>query len=608
MVFNVIMIILLLLVVAGFIYMVAHTKDDYEEESIGISQYSIEYLANGISDTFNNILKTNVADLNLNRYETEKREKNKSRLRIALRSCSHGEQGSKEFVKEYIKDILMKEFNINEENINQVIPFNDEERLTEQQKFEILLYVYQLEYGMEAANVLFEKYSLDQLVENQNGEDVFEVFQGVIDRVYQKEVITLTFPQQLDILAQFIYMKRWGNSVVDTLLDMKIDGIFGGVSGVPSGFYIYQEETIFNNHGYPYSYDSVWIFLKGKMIYLSFLSFGTQKELERICKNIYNNGNVGQLSERNGYRIADLPNGARVTVCRPPLAESWCFLVRKHENARISTLEEIITEKNSKKAITLIKALVKGRQALAVTGSMGSGKTALIRVLLKLLNPTSTLRIDEQIFELGMRKQLPHRNIITFRDIESVETQEVLDMMKKTDGNVTVIGEVASAEQTDFVIQKAQIASDQTMFTSHHNTTESLVSGMRNDLLKVGGFHDEKIAEEQVVHAINFDLHMVHDHEKEGHRYLERITEIVPAKSEEYPHNLREAMKEFFERMTDRKTFKAVDIIVLENGKYVMKNDISKKAKKTILQHLKAHEKEEFLNLFKEIKEVPDEE
>ena len=45
---------------------------------------------------------------------------------------------------------------------------------------------------------------------------------------------------------------------------------------------------------------------------------------------------------------------------------------------------------------------------------------------------------------------------------------------------------------------------------------------MRNALLKGAGFASEQIATEQVVEALNFDIHMETD--KSGHRYIERIT------------------------------------------------------------------------------------
>ena len=44
--------------------------------------------------------------------------------------------------------------------------------------------------------------------------------------------------------------------------------------------------------------------------------------------------------------------------------------------------------------------------------------------------------------------------------------------------------------------------------------------------LRAGTFTDERIAEEQVVSVLNFDIHLVKDFR--GKRYIERITECIP--------------------------------------------------------------------------------
>lgn len=603
MIFNFVLIAVLIIMVLIFLYVMFHNSDTYIEETVDNKVYSIEYLAAGIKAYFNGILKANVADLNLNKYETEKRERNKSKLRVAIRSCSHGNIGSKEFIKEHIKDILQKRLKINEETIDNVIPFNNPSILTKEEKFEILLHFYKKESGLDALTTLIECHKLDELRINSDEEKTYEILENDIHQIYDQERFNFSFSDKLDIVSQFVYMVHYGNSVIDSILDMHIDGVSGGVSGIPAGFYNYGDEILFSDENKPpSSYDSVFIFLKGKTIHLSFLSFGSQKELERVCKNIYNNGKVGQLSEREGYKVADLPNGSRVTVCRPPLSESWCFLVRNFDSIKIAEINELITETNATIPINVLKYIVSGQQVLAITGGQGSGKTTLTKALIKFINPTFNLRIHEQIFELALRKLYPNKNIITFRDIDTIPGQEVLNMLKKTDGNATLVGEVATAEQTNYVIQVAQIASDQTMFTSHHKTTPSLIRGMRNDLMKDGGFNNEKIAEEQVVSAINFDTHM--EKSNDGHRYVQRITEIVPVNDTEYSENMKDAMREFFHRMTNKETYKAVDIVALEDGKYVLKNDLSKRAKNEIVKYLKPELVEEFNELFNGFKEV----
>jgi pilus assembly protein CpaF len=183
-------------------------------------------------------------------------------------------------------------------------------------------------------------------------------------------------------------------------------------------------------------------------------------------------------------------------------------------------------------------------------------------------------------FELHLRKIYPKRNIVTFRETNSISGQEGLDFQKKTDGSVNILGEVATAGVSSWMIQMAQIASLFTLFTHHAKTTDNLIAGMRNALLQEGGFQNERIAAEQVADCINYDIHM--KKKTDGHRYIERITEIVPDKETIYQTR---------------------DLIVWEDGRYFCRDEISESGKKALESVYTAEEREafrKFLDLSKE--------
>jgi pilus assembly protein CpaF len=393
---------------------------------------------------------------------------------------------------------------------------------------------------------------------------------------------------------------------------MKIDGVSGGVSGIPNSFFQQFDYSGGILSSLPMSYDSVWIFFKGKTIHLEFLSFGSEKELIRVCKNIYRYNNPGQLSETNGYKVNEMKDGSRVVVARPPFCESWVFFVRKFDSAEDKEPEELITDKNNKLPIECMKWLVKGCRVTAITGFQGTGKTTLLMSIVRFINYTFTLRIQEMAFELHLRKLYPKRNIVSFRETATVSGQEGLDLQKKTDGTVNIMGEVATAPVASWMIQMAQVASLFTIFTHHAKTTSDLVLALRNNLLQTRVFSNEKVAERQVADVVNFDIHLYKD--ISGHRYIQRITEIIPVVEEQdYPQDYREAstpeemmigfadtVKEYFTRVTDRKTFETRDIIVWENGEYKALNPISKKSFDEMSSHLNDEEKAEFALFFKE--------
>lgn len=616
MVLNTFLIILIVFVVlGGVVYYFKSNKSrfvDFEEDD---DRYRIDRILDYVKNTINDFLKANLYEMNMTREEFEKRLQNKNELRKALKTCIYGDINAKMYVKSYIRDILLKSYKIDETNIDNVIPFDNPNELSIEDKFEILLYTYKKKYDLKALEVLIKENELDQpkYIDDDKEQIKYVITSEEIGAIYLEKVKKLTsFDDKLNVLVQKIYQKYKGFGVIDEIRDMNIDGVSGGVSGIPSSFF--QD---FNYEGgslnsLPMSYDSVWIFFKGKTIHLEFLSFGSEKELKRICKNIYRYNNPGQLSETNGYKVNEMKDGSRVVVARPPFCESWVFFVRKFDSAEDKKPEELITDKNNGLVIECIKWLIKGCRVTAVTGFQGTGKTTLLMSIVRFINETFTLRIQEMAFELHLRKLYPKRNIVSFRETSTVSGQEGLDLQKKTDGTVNILGEVATAPVASWMIQMAQVASLFTIFTHHAKTSSDLVLALRNNLLQTRVFSNEKVAEKQVADVVNFDIHMCRD--ITGHRYIERITEIIPVSQDiEYPSNykdgetLEEIMrnfadtaKEYFTRVTDRKTFEVKNIIEWDNGEYKAANPMSKSTYQKICEHLNQQEREQFSAFLKE--------
>ncbi len=343
------------------------------------------------------------------------------------------------------------------------------------------------------------------------------------------------------------------------------------------------------DHKVPRACDSIWIFFQGKSIRLAFLSFGTEAELKRVCQNIYKYNNPGQLSDTNGYKINEMKDGSRVVVVRPSFAETWAFFVRKFDVKR-STLEQWFKgEPGSDDSIELLKYLVKGARIISITGEQGCGKTTMLMGMIENIYETMNIRVQETAFELHLRKIYPTRNILTFRETETISGQEGLDVQKKTDGSVNIIGEVATDPVASWMIQAAQVASKFTLFTHHAKTFPNLVTALRNSMLRTGVFKNEKTAEEQVVQVLNFDIHLTKDFR--GKRYVERITECIPVEDRNdytFDHQKEKTLEgkfdkfvdnttRYFTKETNKELYKYVNILEYHDGKYIVTNRISDK-------------------------------
>jgi len=519
----------------------------------------IDELIFRVSDEFNGILRANLYEIGLNDDEMTKLKKRKREMRTALKNCGIGDLDAKNYIKSCIKDILIKKINITEENIEEYISFSNVDKLSVREKFDILLYCYKKEEGDYALVSLCDKYRLAEPVQNKDNSFSYYVSVDAIEDIFEEERIYLSFVDKLEILVQRVYAGYKGLGVIDELRDMVIDGISGGVSGT---------EDMLN---------SIWIFIKGKTVHLQFLEFESEKELERICMNIYRFGYPGQFSMARGYVVNEMKDHSRVVVVRPPFSESFAFFVRKFNTIENHTVKELLTDEGSDIVENVIKFIVKGCRVVGITGAQGSGKTTMLMALIGFIHPAYTLRIQEMAFELHLREVYPDRNILTFRETDTVNGQDALDLQKKTDGTVNILGEVASAPVSSWLVQMSMVGSLFTMFTHHAKTTKALIKYMRNCLLSHGAFTNERIAEEQVVDAINFDIHMEKD--IKGHRYIERITEIVPLENSSELYRTR-------------------DIVRYIDGRYILGDKISENTKKEIFRYLSSDEQEEYNVIF----------
>lgn len=519
-------------------------------------------------------------------YEQDIRQcKRRAELLQALKRCVYGSKKDKAYVLDVIFDILCSG-SLNVETLITIIPYDFPFRLSALDMFDGLLYKYQLQFGDQGFSRLVDRYSLDRPKTYGDVSDAYVITDKEIQEIFALESPIFSREEKLRILAQRLYQRYKGFSVIDTLRDMAIDGVSGGVSGLTE--MAGMDRVGASELGkLPMSYDSVWVFYKGKSIHLAFMSFGTQDELKRVCQNIYRYNNTGMLSQDVGYKINDMMDGSRVVVVRPDFSESWAFFVRKFHLEHVS-LEALITDQAAELPIKMMRYLVKGGRITAITGSQGSGKTTLLMALVGEIYSALTLRVQETAFELHLRKLYPNRNILTFKETHHLNGQQGLDLQKKTDGSVNILGEIATDEVAAWMIQMAQVASLFTIFTHHAKTVSDLVLALRNSLLKCDVFRNEVVAQEQVVNVLHFDVHLVRDYT--GKRYIERITEIVPVENDfAYPDAYRSAdskdasrlfmdtMKTYFERMTDRKIYEARDIIRYNQGRYEVCHPITEK-------------------------------
>ena len=611
--------IVLMVIVVGLAFSLIYRfikkrRNEEKEDTIKVDDktYTLERMTEYIKKRLDEITKINLYDIGLSEEELKRRKNKKYELKKALKGCTYGDVNDKKYIKELIYDLLYNEYGVDEITVSKAIPFDIPSLLTPQDKFDIIIYMYKMEFGYEALTEMIKKYDLAELkyVEGES-KPSYVITSEEISEIYEKENFVLSFPDKLNVVVQRIYQQYKGYSSIDEIRDMNIDGISGGVSGLPESFLSQVAQTDsdylgqISEHKVPRACDSIWIMFQGKSIRLAFLSFGSEAELKRVCQNIYKFNNPGQLSDTNGYKINEMKDGSRVVVVRPSMSETWAFFVRKFDVKR-ATLEQIVRFPGKDETIDLLKYLVKGARIISLTGEQGCGKTTMLMAMIENIYDTMNLRITETAFELHLRKIYPTRNILSMRETETISGQQCLDVQKKTDGTVNIIGEVATDPVASWMIQSAQVASKFTLFTHHAKTFPDLVTALRNSMLRAGVFNDERTAEEQVVSVLNFDVHLVKDFR--GRRYIERITECIPVQEKnEYTYDYRKQKTlegkiekfmdnatMYFSKSTNRELYQYRNILEYHDGTYVRTNPITETNITEMLNNMDDTDAEEF--------------
>lgn len=619
---NFILILAIFVVLAYVAYRYVKSLSNIRDDDFFDDDYrDLNTLIKKIAKEFAGMLKENFREKNMSKAELEQKQKSKSILRRSLKEAAYGNNKAKKSIKLYIKNMLLDpdmNLGINEQTIDEIIPFEKADDLKSQDKFEILLYVaYNLMLDNDGhpykqngfMRVIKDNGILDPV--KINDEWMYDFTKERLDDVYNNVIskYPLSFNDKLEILSQRIFEMYKGFGAVDALFDTNVDEVDAGLSGISKDGYDITNSA----KNLTYTYQSIWVMIGGVKLRMSCISFGSQEELVRVVNNIYKYGANKVLSKKSGYVVSTMKNGSRIVVMRPPFANTYAFLARKFDSTPSIAPQDLIKGNNNIIPLTLVKWLIKGQRNIGITGAQGTGKSTMLKSLIRFIDSSFSLRVQEISAELNLNYTYPNRNIIAFQETESIKSQEGLNFQKKTSGDVNIIGEVAEAAQANFVIQTAMVASLFAMFTHHAKTADDFVLAIANNLLdpEVGIYREKKEAVETAAKILNIDVHLEN---RKGHRFLERITEIVPVTEMKYPTDNDPMLtheddeKEYFKRMTDRDLFEVRDLVRYDNGEFVLVNLPTENMMNEIRSKLTYEEEAEFnrdMDMIRKLKRNP---
>ena len=564
------------------IWYLKHTKVEYDDGVDAmpvINKTSTQDLVLLCIRSIGAYLRQDFANQNLSEVDFNNKVAAKKRLRNAIAQATYGDPESKAIIREYIKSIITTnaELRVSEGNIEDYIPFSSPDALKPQDKFLLLLAGYQRSYGAGAMDQMFKEAGwAASMTTNITDEMAVELYNHALDYDFCNHngittgLLDFTYDEKLDFLSQTILQNMYGLGVPDRLFEMDIDEIDIGVSGIPSGSF--QIGSFLKNA--KHSFDAIWIMYHGYNVHLSVLSCGSEEELERICDNAYKYNAPHVLSEKEGYVISSMKNGSRVVVVRPKLSDKYALFVRKFDSAPSVAPEKLIVGPGSEMVRIMSEWFVRGERNIAITGQQATGKTTMLKSFIGWIENLN-IRVQEIAAELNLSFTYPEKNIVALQETDTVDAQEGLNVQKKMNGAVNIIGEVANAIQASHIIQTANVASRFAMFTHHAKSSAALVNMIALNLLQIGLYKEKRDAVEISAQTLNINIHLENT---DSYRHIEYIDEIIPVTDEKYysekleekgalkPEDYTEQMhwldaRDYYTRITDRHLFEVNNLL-----------------------------------------------
>lgn len=499
--------------------------------------------------------------------EYEASLRNKSRIAQAARKCVYGEENARRTIIKVFHDIIASHL-LTLESCYSIFNFEDLETLQPEIKFEILLYCLAPQYGKNAVKFLNDtyKWSSPRYIA-QSGLERREVDYALVDTMFKEQMPydSLSYEQCIDVISILVYQNSKGYGKIDTLMQQNIDGLELGTVGAIRYRLLNANPDYVTERSCSIQLDAQWI-------HLSFINFGTVDEIKRLVLNVSNTEGSEALTIKRPTKVVDMYNGSRVTCIRPNVGATWGLFVRSFSAGVISVKKWLDKPevKNWEIVDKLLFYLCQCTENTAVTGQQNTGKTTLMKGLIGYY-PYFNIRVIEMSFELQLNEIYPDRNIFCTRNDEFTSATEVQDILKKTDGYLSMAGEIATNEVAANAMQFGLVASQATMFSHHGKDYMGLIEGLTNALLSSGQFNDRDSAQGLVLDVVKHNVHCDFHKKLRVVDYIEEIVKgetIVPYRDIKVSSDVVSAIdqstalnREFYQRTTDRVRYTSRKII-----------------------------------------------
>ena len=262
------------------------------------------------------------------------------------------------------------------------------------------------------------------------------------------------------------------------------------------------------------------------------LTFKDNAHLMQIIERIVSQ--VGRRVDESSPMVdARLPDGSRVNVIIPPLALDGASLsIRRFGRERLTARDLIANLSVTEPMLELLKAMVRGRLNIVISGGTGAGKTTLLNVLSAYIPEEERVVTIEDAAELQLKQEHVVRLETRPPNIEGKgavkQRQLVINSLRMRPDRI-LVGEVRGEEALD-MLQAMNTGHDGSLTTVHANSPRDALSRIETMVSMANLNIPDRAVRQQIASAIHAVIQV--SRLSDGTRKLTSICEITGMEGE----------------------------------------------------------------------------
>jgi pilus assembly protein CpaF len=273
-------------------------------------------------------------------------------------------------------------------------------------------------------------------------------------------------------------------------------------------------------------YNQIYVEQHGKLS-LSPVTFESTEQLMQVIDRIVSS--IGRRVDESSPMVdARLKDGSRVNVIIPPLALRGPTLTIRKFAKEAFTVDDLVKFGTiTEDMVRFLRACVRGRLNVIVSGGTGSGKTTTLNLLSSFIPEDERIVTIEDAAELQLRQD----HVVTLEtrpaNIEGrgrVSIRELVINSLRMRPDRIVIGECRGGEALD-MLQAMNTGHDGSLTTLHANNARECIGRLETLVLMAGAELPSRAIREQIGSAVNIIVQQ--SRMRDGTRKIVSITEVM---------------------------------------------------------------------------------